>query len=179
MHAARPQLSSGPRTVRLLAPDGTQDQIPRCCRADHPRPRWSGLVRAAVAPYPALRRRRQRRQSRPHRACRSPLGRRTIPDTSPADGRGPSDDGRGPSDDLDINAGTGLDRNFATSRPPAQRAGRNRGSSTHAGDAQFCSSRSCIPNFPNGTGTVVQCVDGEYSHSGGLSGACSHHGGES
>jgi hypothetical protein len=52
------------------------------------------------------------------------------------------------------------------------------GSSTHAGDAQFCSSHSCIPNFPNGNGYVVQCVDGEWSHSGGLSGACSDHGGE-
>jgi hypothetical protein len=37
---------------------------------------------------------------------------------------------------------------------------------------------ACIPNFPDGHGTVVQCADGEYSHAGGLSGACSHHGGE-
>jgi hypothetical protein len=36
----------------------------------------------------------------------------------------------------------------------------------------------CIPNFPNGTGTIVQCADGTYSHSGGRQGACSHHGGE-
>jgi hypothetical protein len=34
-----------------------------------------------------------------------------------------------------------------------------------------------IPNYPNGTGSVVQCADGMYSHSGGRSGACSHHGG--
>jgi hypothetical protein len=52
------------------------------------------------------------------------------------------------------------------------------GSLTHAGDAQFCSSHSCIPSFSNGNGAVVQCVDGEWSHSGGLSGACSDHGGE-
>jgi hypothetical protein len=34
-----------------------------------------------------------------------------------------------------------------------------------------------IPNYPNGTGSVVQCVDGMYSHSGGRPGACSYHGG--
>jgi hypothetical protein len=34
-----------------------------------------------------------------------------------------------------------------------------------------------IPNYPNGTGSVVQCADGMYSHSGGRPGACSGHGG--
>lgn len=53
------------------------------------------------------------------------------------------------------------------------------GSSSYATDAQFCSTHQCIPNFPNGNGYIVQCVDGEWSHSGGLSGACSDHGGES
>lgn len=53
------------------------------------------------------------------------------------------------------------------------------GSSSHADDSGFCSSHQCIANFPNGNGYVVQCADGEWSHSGGLSGACSHHGGES
>jgi hypothetical protein len=53
------------------------------------------------------------------------------------------------------------------------------GSLSHAGDSQFCSTHECIENFPNGNGYVVQCVDGEWSHSGGLSGACSDHGGES
>ena len=43
----------------------------------------------------------------------------------------------------------------------------------------FCSTHQCIPNFPNGRGTVVQCNDGDWSQSGGLSGACSDHGGES
>jgi hypothetical protein len=41
----------------------------------------------------------------------------------------------------------------------------------------FCATHNCIPNFPNGRGTVVQCADGSYSHSGGIQGACSHHGG--
>jgi hypothetical protein len=65
-----------------------------------------------------------------------------------------------------------------TSPAPAQPV-EGPGSSSHATDAAFCSTHTCIPNFPNGNGTVVQCVDGEWSHSGGLSGACSDHGGES
>lgn len=54
------------------------------------------------------------------------------------------------------------------------------GSFSHAEDEQFCSEHEnkCIPNFRNGHGTVVECSDGEWSHSGGLSGACSDHGGE-
>jgi hypothetical protein len=43
----------------------------------------------------------------------------------------------------------------------------------------FCSSHACIDNFDNGSGYIVQCNDGMWSHSGGLSGACSYHGGES
>jgi hypothetical protein len=58
--------------------------------------------------------------------------------------------------------------------PPAEAPG----SYSHATDSQFCSSHACIPNFPNGNGYIIQCVDGEWSHSGGLSGACSDHGGE-
>jgi hypothetical protein len=41
----------------------------------------------------------------------------------------------------------------------------------------FCEVNTCIPNFPNGNGSIVQCADGEYSHSGGIQGACSYHGG--
>jgi uncharacterized protein DUF3761 len=41
----------------------------------------------------------------------------------------------------------------------------------------FCSTHVCIPNYPYGTGTTVQCADGTYSHSGGKQGACSYHGG--
>jgi hypothetical protein len=52
------------------------------------------------------------------------------------------------------------------------------GSESHAEDAKFCSEHECIGNFDNGHGTVVQCSDGEWSHSGGISGACSDHGGE-
>jgi hypothetical protein len=44
-------------------------------------------------------------------------------------------------------------------------------------DPSFCDTHDCIPNFDNGNGSVVQCTDGTYSHSGGIQGACSHHGG--
>jgi hypothetical protein len=56
-------------------------------------------------------------------------------------------------------------------------SGEGPGSSSHSQDAAFCTTHSCIANFPNGHGTVVQCVDGEWSHSGGLRGACNDHGG--
>src|SRR5206468_1054529 len=42
----------------------------------------------------------------------------------------------------------------------------------------FCDTHACIANFDNGTGTIVQCADGMWSHSGGRPGACSYHGGE-
>jgi hypothetical protein len=71
---------------------------------------------------------------------------------------------------------TGTDTNSGTG---SGTSAEGPGSFTHAGDTRFCSSHSCIPNFPNGNDSVVQCVDGEWSHSGGLSGACSDHGGES
>jgi hypothetical protein len=44
--------------------------------------------------------------------------------------------------------------------------------------ASFCSTHDCIESFDNGTGYIVQCADGEWSHSGGRPGACSYHGGE-
>ncbi len=44
-------------------------------------------------------------------------------------------------------------------------------------DQRFCQTHVCIPSFYGGSGYVVQCADGEWSHSGGLSGACSYHGG--
>jgi hypothetical protein len=53
------------------------------------------------------------------------------------------------------------------------------GSLITAPPAEFCTYFSCIDNFPNGVGYVVQCVDGEFSKSGGRRGACSYHGGES
>jgi hypothetical protein len=42
----------------------------------------------------------------------------------------------------------------------------------------FCDTHACIPNFYNGSGAIVQCNDGMWSHSGGEAGACSYHGGE-
>jgi len=43
--------------------------------------------------------------------------------------------------------------------------------------AEFCARHTCIANFDNGHGSIVQCADGEYSQSGGLPGVCSRHGG--
>jgi hypothetical protein len=45
------------------------------------------------------------------------------------------------------------------------------------GSAVFCSTHRCIASFDEGRGTIVQCADGEWSHSGGEPGVCSHHGG--
>jgi len=52
------------------------------------------------------------------------------------------------------------------------------GSSSHAGDTKFCAEHHCIGSFTTEGGTVVECSDGTYSHAGGISGACSYHGGE-
>lgn len=52
------------------------------------------------------------------------------------------------------------------------------GSASHATDATFCSEHECIGNFTTEDGTIVKCSDGTYSHAGGISGACSDHGGE-
>ena len=41
----------------------------------------------------------------------------------------------------------------------------------------FCQYFSCIDNFWNGRGYVIQCSDGMYSKSGGIRGSCSYHGG--
>ncbi len=43
--------------------------------------------------------------------------------------------------------------------------------------ANFCSYFSCINNFWNGKGYVIQCRDGMFSLSGGRTGSCSWHGG--
>jgi hypothetical protein len=43
--------------------------------------------------------------------------------------------------------------------------------------ADFCTMHRCIPSFDEGHGTIVQCADGEWSHSGGRPGVCSRHGG--
>ncbi len=52
------------------------------------------------------------------------------------------------------------------------------GSSSHATDAEFCAEHECIGSFDTEEGTIVECSDGTYSHAGGISGACSSHGGE-
>jgi hypothetical protein len=52
------------------------------------------------------------------------------------------------------------------------------GSSSHATDSEFCNEHTCIGSFESEGGTIVECSDGTYSHAGGISGSCSHHGGE-
>jgi hypothetical protein len=52
------------------------------------------------------------------------------------------------------------------------------GSSSHATDSEFCNEHHCIGSFETEGGTIVECSDGTYSHAGGISGACSSHGGE-
>jgi hypothetical protein len=49
--------------------------------------------------------------------------------------------------------------------------------SSPATGGSFCTTHRCIPSFNEGTGTIVQCADGEWSHSGGRPGVCSRHGG--
>ena len=51
------------------------------------------------------------------------------------------------------------------------------GGSVVSGGSSFCDKHECIPSFYAGEGSVVQCVDGMWSHSGGVQGACSSHGG--
>jgi hypothetical protein len=63
-------------------------------------------------------------------------------------------------------------------KEPKQSEAEGAGSLSHSGDPQFCSTHQCIANFSNGHGAVVECTDGEWSHSGGISGSCSSHGGE-
>jgi hypothetical protein len=45
--------------------------------------------------------------------------------------------------------------------------------------ATFCSYFACIASFSSGRGYVMQCVDSTFSKSGGISGSCSGHGGNS
>ncbi|MGA8114687.1 MAG: hypothetical protein WCA46_13560, partial [Actinocatenispora sp.] len=54
----------------------------------------------------------------------------------------------------------------------------HRGGLIYQPDAGFCSTFDCIETFEQGTGYVVQCQDGMFSHSGGKSGVCSYHDGE-
>lgn len=52
------------------------------------------------------------------------------------------------------------------------------GSPSHATDEKFCEENECEGSFETEPGTIVECSDGSYSHAGGISGACSDHGGE-
>lgn len=45
--------------------------------------------------------------------------------------------------------------------------------------ATFCSYFACIASFASGRGYVMQCRDAAFSKSGGISGSCSSHGGNS
>jgi hypothetical protein len=49
------------------------------------------------------------------------------------------------------------------------------GTRISAPPAPFCNYFSCIPNFWNGRGAVIQCTDLMFSKSGGISGSCSSH----
>ncbi len=53
------------------------------------------------------------------------------------------------------------------------------GSLIYSPVSNFCTAGyfSCINNFWNGNGYVEECQDGMYGKSGGISGSCSHHGG--
>jgi hypothetical protein len=55
--------------------------------------------------------------------------------------------------------------------------GANLGSGSET-QGDFCTTHSCIGDWTNPSGYIVQCADGTWSHSGGVSGACSWHGGE-
>jgi hypothetical protein len=66
--------------------------------------------------------------------------------------------------------------------PDPDTSGLDAGTEPSAGGSpdsstDFCATHDCIPNYDNGHGSTVQCADGTYSHSGGIQGACSHHGG--
>ncbi len=45
------------------------------------------------------------------------------------------------------------------------------------GGSGFCASHRCVSGFDHEHGSIVQCVDGEWSHAGGSQRACSDHGG--
>jgi len=64
------------------------------------------------------------------------------------------------------------------SKPPKQSApSAPRRTPPSSTPPDFCTTHRCIPSFNEGTGSIVQCADGEWSHSGGHPGVCSGHGG--
>ena len=75
----------------------------------------------------------------------------------------------------------------APTQPPAQTGVNGNpwgynfvpGNTIYAPASAFCSYFTCVSTFWKDTsGYVVECVNGRYSHSGGVSGACSRDGGE-
>ncbi len=71
---------------------------------------------------------------------------------------------------LQVNAPS-TDKSTVTAGPGAT------GTSPSIPETAFCDTHPYITNFDNGTGSIVQCADGMWSHSGGHQGACSYHGG--
>ena len=53
------------------------------------------------------------------------------------------------------------------------------GSLIYSPPSTICRYISCIGNFRNGGGYVIQCRDGAFGKSGGIQGSCSSHGGNS
>jgi hypothetical protein len=72
-------------------------------------------------------------------------------------------------------AGVNVSSTASSAPPPA--SGTSGAANSNAAGADFCTTHACIASFANGHGTIVQCRDGEWSHSGGLPGVCSRHGG--
>lgn len=66
-----------------------------------------------------------------------------------------------------------------TTEPAKPKGGEDEiGSASHATDQTFCMIHACVGNFTEARGTIVECADHTFSHSGTISGACSDHGGE-
>src|SRR5207253_734898 len=51
------------------------------------------------------------------------------------------------------------------------------GSLIWAPEVAFCTYFTCIPNFADGKGFVIQCADGMFSRTGSIAGSCAGHGG--
>ncbi len=100
---------------------------------------------------------------------------------APGSGTGAATSGTGTAGTGTAGTGTAGTGTAGTGTAPGGTAAsvEQPGSYSHATDSEFCSTHQCIESFSEGNGYVVQCMDGEWSHSGGLSGACSDHGGES
>jgi hypothetical protein len=65
----------------------------------------------------------------------------------------------------------------STSEPPTAPSQTTNTARNGSAPTDFCSTHQCIPSFSEGHGTIVQCADGQWSHSGGERGVCARHGG--